>query len=73
MYLTGEIHSRIDMDYGRSKFAEVERFATTSGMALLGVSHAASEFLVMRNEMRDWFGARYQVEVTLLPEAHWWR
>jgi putative NIF3 family GTP cyclohydrolase 1 type 2 len=73
VYLTGEIHSRIDTDYGRSKFAAVERFAATSGMALLGVSHAASEFLVMRNEMRDWFATRYQVEATLLPEAHWWR
>jgi hypothetical protein len=37
------------------------------------VSHAASEFLVMQNEMRAWFSDRFAVATTLLPEAHWWR
>jgi hypothetical protein len=72
-YITGEIHSRIDTEYGRSKFAEVERFAADSSMALIGGSHAASEFVVMRNEMRAWFRERCAVETTLLPEQHWWR
>jgi putative NIF3 family GTP cyclohydrolase 1 type 2 len=72
-YITGEIHSRIATEYGRVKFAEVEEFARQTGMALIGVSHAASEFLVMRNEMHAWFKARVLCPVTPLAEAHWWR
>ena len=72
-YITGEIRSRIDTEYGHTKFADVERFAATTGMALLGVSHAASEFLVMTREMRAWFAGKFAVDVVPLPESHWWR
>lgn len=72
-YITGEIHSRIATEYGRARFAEVEDFARHTGMALLGVSHAASEHLVMRNDMPAWFRSRFAEPVTLLPEPHWWR
>ena len=72
-YVTGEIHSRIDTEYGRTKFANVERFGASSSMALLGVSHAASEFLVMQNEMRAWFADGCAVDTVLLPETSWWR
>lgn len=72
-YITGEIHSRIATDHGRAKFAEVEDFARQTGMALLGVSHAASEFLVMRNEMQAWFKSRVVEPVKPLSEPHWWR
>lgn len=72
-YITGEIHSRIDTEYGHRKFADVERFAATTLMALLGVSHAASEFLVMEREMQAWFKHRFAVATDPLREAHWWR
>ena len=72
-YITGEIHSRIDTEYGHRKFADVERFAATTGMALLGVSHAASEFLIMQREMQGWFSGRFAIATVPLPEAHWWR
>ncbi len=72
-YITGEIHSRIETEYGRTKFADVERFAAGTSMALLGVSHAASEFLVMQRDMRAWFTERYAVETSPLSETHWWR
>ena len=72
-YITGEIHSRIDTDYGRQKFDDVEQFAASTRMALLGVSHAASEFLVMHREMQSWFKQRFAVATAPLAEAHWWR
>ncbi len=72
-YITGEIHSRIDTEYGHRKFAEVDRFAATTRMALIGVSHAASEFLVMEREMQVWFKHRFAVVTVPLREAHWWR
>ena len=72
-YITGEIHSRIESEYGRRKFADVERFAATSGMALLGLSHAASGFLIMQREMQGWFSQRFAIATVPLPEAQWWR
>jgi putative NIF3 family GTP cyclohydrolase 1 type 2 len=72
-YITGEIHSRIATEYGRVKFAEVEAFARETKMALLGVSHASSEYLIMRNEMLAWFKSRGVSRVTPLAESHWWR
>ena len=73
MYITGEIHARIDSDYGRTTFAAVEAFGALSSLALLGVSHAASEFFVSQREMSNGFHGRTAVRVVLLPEAHWWR
>lgn len=72
-YITGEIHSRIDTDYGRLKFADVEQFAQSTRMSLIGVSHAASEFLVMQREMPTWFKERFAVGTVPLAESHWWR
>lgn len=71
--ITGEIHSLIATDFGRAKFADVEDFERQTGMTLLGVSHAASEFLVMRNEMQAWFKSRVVEPVTPLSKPHWWR
>ncbi len=72
-YVTGEIHSRIDSDVARTRFAAVDEFARETTMALIGVTHAASEFLVMQSAMRTWFADRYPIPTVLLPETHWWR
>lgn len=72
-YITGEIHARIDSDYGRARFKAVEQFAAHTTMALLGVSHAASAFLVMQSPMQQWFTDRDALSTVLLPESHWWR
>ena len=50
VYLTGELHVRIDGDYGRRKFADVRAFGGT-GMTLIGVSQAASEHLVIETQL----------------------
>ena len=72
-YLTGEIHSHIDTDSGRKKYAEMKSYAARTKMALWGVSHAASEFLVMQQDMAPWFKTRFSVKAHALPEAIWWR
>jgi putative NIF3 family GTP cyclohydrolase 1 type 2 len=71
-YLTGEIHVRIEGEYGRAKYADVERYATTTAMMLLGVSHAASEDLVLRTQLSRWF-QRFPVPYIALREPRWWR
>lgn len=52
-YVTGEIHCRVDNDYGRRRFREMMDYVPAASMSLIGVSHAASEFLVMKTQMRN--------------------
>ena len=72
-YLTGELHVRIEGERGRRNFAEVEAFAATTRMTLLGVSHAASEHLVIETQLARWLASRFQVALTPIREAQWWR
>jgi hypothetical protein len=41
-------------------------------MALIGVSHAASEYVVMK-EMKIWFEQNFAVKAALIPLSKWWR
>lgn len=72
-YLTGELHVRIEGEYGRSKYAEVREFARRTGMTLLGVSHAASEHLVMETQLARWFERTLGMTVHPVAEPEWWR
>jgi putative NIF3 family GTP cyclohydrolase 1 type 2 len=72
-YLTGEIHVRIEGERGRANFAEVQRFARDTTMTLIGVSHAASEDLVMRTQLARWFRQHVPVPYTTVAEPEWWR
>ncbi len=72
-YLTGEIFDRIDNEYGRRLFNEVQEYARITEMSLVGVSHAASEYLVMKTQMVKWFEANFGVRAELLPLSRWWR
>lgn len=72
-YVTGELHVRIEGAYGRTKFAQVEAFAQRTGMSLFGVSHAASEHLVMETQLPGWFRETLGLEVRPIREKQWWR
>ena len=72
-YLTGEIHSRCDNDYIRAVHARVQEYAKTAPMAMIGVSHAASEQLVMERQMVPWLRANLDVEAREIREPVWWR
>lgn len=71
-YVTGEVHCHIDSDYGRSRMAEMRAYIPETHMSLLGGSHAASEFLVMRTQMAPYF-ADLGLEPVLVEEEKWWR
>lgn len=72
-YLTGEIHHRIDAPEWRTRFHDMQTYLSQTGMSAIGVSHAASEFFVMKTQIRAWFLENFDVEVRLLPEPRWWR
>ncbi|MFU8876302.1 Nif3-like dinuclear metal center hexameric protein [Micromonospora sp. SL4-19] len=72
-YLTGELHVRIEGEYGRRKFDAVRAFAATTDMALIGVSHAASEHLVIETQLARWLAENLRVTVLPIREPRWWR
>jgi putative NIF3 family GTP cyclohydrolase 1 type 2 len=72
-YLTGEILDRIDNDHGRRLFKEVQDYARATGLSLIGVSHAASEFLVMKTHVAPWLRATFSVDAEVIPLGRWWR
>jgi putative NIF3 family GTP cyclohydrolase 1 type 2 len=71
-YLTGEIHCHIDNEYGKYRYRQMMDYIPNTSMSLIGVSHAASEFLVMKIQMKKWFERHFALESILLPQQLWW-
>jgi putative NIF3 family GTP cyclohydrolase 1 type 2 len=71
-YITGEIHCHIDNDYGKRKYQQMMDYVSESNMSLIGVSHSASEYLVKKTLIRDWFHEKLKMETILVPQGKWW-
>lgn len=71
-YITGEIHCHIDNDYGKMKYEKMIEFAKETSMSLIGVSHSASEYLVKKTLIKDWFESRFEVNTVMIPQEKWW-
>ncbi|MBS4174374.1 Nif3-like dinuclear metal center hexameric protein [Bacillus sp. FJAT-49736] len=71
-YITGEIHCHIDNDYGRHKYALMKEYAKETTMSLIGVSHSASEYMVVKTLMKSWFENHFSLPTVLLPQSQWW-
>lgn len=71
-YITGEIFSRYDSEWGRENTAKLTDYANNTLISLIGVSHAASEFLVMRTQMSDWFKKHFDLRVVPIAQKKWW-
>ncbi|MBN3554401.1 Nif3-like dinuclear metal center hexameric protein [Fictibacillus nanhaiensis] len=71
-YLTGEVHCHIDNEYGKKKYEHMKCYIAQTSMSLIGVSHAASEYLVHATQLKNWFEVNFQLPVTLLPQSKWW-
>ncbi|SFS56835.1 NIF3 (NGG1p interacting factor 3) [Paenibacillus sp. 453mf] len=71
-YITGEIHCHIDNDYGRHKYQLMKDYISETQMSLIGLSHAASEFFVMKTQMKSWIDRELNVNTKLLRQRRWW-
>lgn len=71
-YISGEIHCHIDNEYGRTKYSQIKNYAETTTMSLMGVSHAASEYHVMKTQLQRWLQTNVNVNVVLLKQSKWW-
>jgi putative NIF3 family GTP cyclohydrolase 1 type 2 len=70
-WLTGEIHLGIEGGHDRRRYADVRAFAAGTTMTLIGVSHTASEQLVLRTQLARWFTERHGLTPLLLDEPRW--
>ncbi len=70
--IAGEVTSKIDNDLGRQRQAEIEQYLPTTNLIAIGLSHAASEFAVMR-ELVPFFEEHAGIPAEAVPEAQWWR
>jgi putative NIF3 family GTP cyclohydrolase 1 type 2 len=77
-YITGEWYTRTrpvaasEQEWAERNRLACQTYAASSGMALLGFSHAASEFLVMERQMAGLFGGM-GLPVECLAQTDWWR
>ncbi len=71
-YITGEIFSRYDNDWGKQNTAKLQNYVKTVDISMIGVSHAASEFLVMKTQIPKWFKQNFSLSVNPLLQNKWW-
>ncbi|MFD1738156.1 Nif3-like dinuclear metal center hexameric protein [Bacillus salitolerans] len=71
-YISGEIHCHIDNEYGNRRFQEMMKYVDETSMSLIGVSHAASEYLVKKTLIKEWFEREFSIEPILIPQSKWW-
>jgi len=77
-YITGEWYPRTSppdeagREWAKTNLVACRAFAEQTGMALLGFSHPATEFLVMKRHMAEFFKG-YGLPVECLPQSDWWR
>jgi putative NIF3 family GTP cyclohydrolase 1 type 2 len=78
VYITGEWYTRTvpsdesDRDWAEGNRSACQRYARSTKMALLGFSHAATEYLVMDRQMAAYF-QRKGLQVKCLGQSDWWR
>lgn len=71
-YITGEIFSHYNSEWGKQNTAKLQDHAKTVDISMIAVSHAASEFLVMKTQMPEWFKEKYEIPVIPLAQSKWW-
>lgn len=71
-YISGEIHSHIDNEKGKIKMKEALDYIKDSKMSFFGVSHAASEFLVVKEMVLPLLAHQFNLPVKDIPLDNWW-
>jgi hypothetical protein len=70
--VAGEVTSKIGNELGVERQAEIRSYLPTTKLAAIGLSHAGSEFLVMK-ELAPFFEHHLNVTAETVPESSWWR
>lgn len=71
-YITGEIFSHYKSSWGKQNTAKIINYAKTVDISMIGLSHGASEFLVMKTQIPEWFKKNFGLPVVPLSQSKWW-
>ncbi|OGE34843.1 hypothetical protein A3C32_01545 [Candidatus Daviesbacteria bacterium RIFCSPHIGHO2_02_FULL_41_14] len=71
-YITGEIFSHYSSDWGKQNTIILKEYIKTVNISIVGVSHAASEFLVMSSQIPEWFKEKFGLDTIPLAQSKWW-
>lgn len=71
-YITGEIFSHYDSDWGKQNTEKIKRYVNNVDISLIGVSHAASEFLVMKTQLPKFLKENFGLPIIPLAQKKWW-
>jgi putative NIF3 family GTP cyclohydrolase 1 type 2 len=71
--LTGEIHTYHSGEWGKENNSKIEKYSQETKMSLIGVSHASSEFLVMKTQMIPYIENTFNLKAEVIPQSIWWR
>lgn len=72
-YITGHIRHYTSSPVYEKRRREVDQWLQTARMYCIGVSHAASEYLVMKTQVPQLFQEYFGLEVIPMAEDTWWR
>jgi putative NIF3 family GTP cyclohydrolase 1 type 2 len=70
--IAGEVTSKIDNEIGERKQREIEMYLPETDLVAIGISHAGSEFLVMK-EIAPFLERRLDIPALAVAESWWWR
>lgn len=71
-YITGEIFSHYNSEWGKQNTVKLQEYAKKVDISMIGVSHAASEFLVLRTQIPRWLKEKCGIPVIPLAQSKWW-
>lgn len=72
-HIGGEVTSKIDNERGRKEKTKVEAYLNDVKISVIGISHAGSEFIVLRDQLAPWIEQTLGIKAEAVPEKHWWR
>lgn len=72
-HIGGEVTCKIDNERGRNEKAKIETYLPSVKISVLGISHAGSEFIVIRDQLVPWIKEIFGIDAEAVSEEHWWR
>ncbi len=72
-YLSGEIFSNHKSDWAKENNQKLKKYYKSINISLFGVSHASSEFLVMKTLMPKFIDKMFGISAEPIPQKEWWK
>lgn len=72
-HIGGEVTSKIDSERGLREQAKINDHLPSVTVSVIGISHAGSEFIVLRDQLVPWLAINIDIQAEAVAEKNWWR